>query len=65
MAQVKLQVQMDNDAMRTGSDLAAVLRDLAQWAEEYGNQTLRHPWTPPRVVRDVNGNVVGKLRVTR
>lgn len=63
MATVTIRIQMGNDAMQTGSDLAAALRKLAAHVEGY--EKIRHPSFPPHSIRDENGNTVGKLKVVR
>ena len=58
--QFKLTVKLGNDAMQTGSDIAELLRALADRTEcealmERGSGS----------VRDINGNTVGTWKVTK
>lgn len=58
-----LEIELGNDAMRYGIDLAEALREQARIIDEAYIHTMVHPYGRP--VRDRNGNVVGKWEVVQ
>lgn len=58
-----LTIALGNDAMRSGDDLAHALRETADTlANRYDGLTM--PDTVPQSIRDLNGQTVGRWRVT-
>jgi hypothetical protein len=54
-----LRIDMGNDAMQTGDDVAIALRVLAGMVESPGVI----PFSHYRNIYDINGNIVGKFGV--
>lgn len=59
----KLQIELGNDAMQTGVDIADALRAHADLLEEYNNRQLAN--TSKHGIRDTNGSTVGFWMVTK
>lgn len=61
MAQFCLRINLGNDAMQTGSDVANALRDIADFIQNNGNMEsyTRANGYPGKYVNDINGNTVG------
>lgn len=62
---VKVTISLGNDAMRTGADLAAAFRKLANQIESYNEDDLVAAFDDGAkiTIRDLNGNRVGALTV--
>lgn len=60
---LSIHIELGNNAMQSGNDIARTLRELADHFAGYEDQGVRAPWTPPHTIRDINGNVVGKATV--
>ncbi len=59
-----VEINLGNDAMRSGSDIAGVLTTVAWKLEEiYGANPIGRPIVPI-LITDANGAVVGKASVT-
>ena len=56
-----LEIELGNDAMQTGQDVAGALRKEAQRLAEFCKKDLRPG--AEGLIRDVNGNTVGKWQV--
>jgi len=61
MVQFCLRINIGNDAMTTGSDVANALRDIAEFIQGNGNMEsyTRGNGYPGKYVNDINGNTVG------
>ena len=57
----KLEITLGNEAMRDGADIAHKLKDIALSVEHIMHDGLRGRTD---AIRDVNGNTVGRWRVT-
>jgi hypothetical protein len=51
-----LMISLGNDALQTPEDVAALLRSTAAYMEKHGS------W-PHEIVKDINGNTVGRIVV--
>lgn len=60
---VQIEIDLGNDAMRTGADVAEVLRQLASRIEHDGKYRSRDAGNA-RSLRDVNGLKVGEWLLT-
>jgi hypothetical protein len=59
-----VEINLGNDAMQSGSDIAGALAAVALKLEEiYGTEPIGRPIVPI-LITDVNGAVVGKASVT-
>ncbi len=60
----RIEIRMDNDAFvgRPGSELARILREIADQAEAYDGAEDFREFTHP--LRDTNGNSIGGIEVT-
>jgi hypothetical protein len=56
-----LEIELGNDAMQTGSDIASAIRRVADHVEEMGTAVVAFKET----IRDLNGNSVGYFKVTK
>jgi hypothetical protein len=59
---IKIKIEVGNDAMQTAEDVAQLLRGVADTLENM--PTIDETDFPKFVLRDVNGNVVGKCYST-
>ena len=60
-----LELDLDNDAMRTIGDLNATLAGVAASLERKGDREDAVPAVPEgRLLRDINGNKIGTWRIT-
>ena len=55
----RLKIELGNDAMRTGFDIAGALKDAARAICEYGDLTERGTVAKEGRLRDINGHTVG------
>jgi hypothetical protein len=60
MAQFTLKINLGNDAMITGYDIAGALRDIADKVND--NEDMRE-FTGQKRIMDINGNTVGSWQV--
>ena len=60
MPQFILKIQLGNDAMQTGYDIAGALREIAD--KVYDNEDMRE-FTGVKRIMDLNGNTVGSWMV--
>jgi hypothetical protein len=61
MPQFTLKINLGNEAMQTGYDIAYAVRDVAFRLQDYGN--LESMKSCKGLIRDINGNTVGLWRV--
>lgn len=61
----RLDIELGNDAMKTGEDLAQVIQGVANTVRKYNADELAQAAdeTHSMRLRDVNGNTVGSWRV--
>lgn len=57
MAQFTLKINLGNEAMQTGYDIAYAVRDVAFRLQDYGN--LESMKSCKGTIQDINGNAVG------
>ena len=59
----KLEIELGNDAMQTGEDIAAALHHVAGAIDTIGDMRGADPYDKSGVIRDLNGNRVGQWKV--
>jgi hypothetical protein len=61
MPQFTLKINLGNEAMQTGYDIAYAVRDVAFRLQDYGN--IENIRTCKGTISDINGNTVGSWQV--
>ena len=57
-----IKIELGNDAMRTGFDIAGALKDVARAVGHFEDLTERGTVAKEGRIRDLNGNTVGEWR---
>lgn len=58
-----LEIELDGDTMQTYGDIAARLREVANYIRSYRGRDETQEVNDNAPIRDINGNVVGKWEV--
>lgn len=67
MAEVTITINTENDAFYddVGEELSRILKDLAKFIDGRGCGTVSLKVLGDKVLRDINGNIVGKVEVSQ